>query len=70
MHLETIRYYEREGVLPQPVRGMGGQRKYGDEDVKRLTFVRRSRELGFTLREIASLLGLVDSGTYTCDEIR
>lgn len=70
VHIETIRYYEREGILPQPQRGMGGQRKYGHEDIKRLTFIRRSRELGFTLKEIADLLGLVESGNYTCSEIR
>lgn len=70
MHIETIRYYERQGILPQPQRGIGGQRKYGNEDVKRLTFIRRSRELGFTLKEIAGLLGLVESGNYTCLEIR
>lgn len=70
VHIETVRYYEREGILPQPQRGMGGQRKYGKEDIKRLTFIRRCRELGFTLKEIASLLGLVESGNYTCAEIR
>jgi len=70
VHIETIRYYEREGILPQPTRGMGGQRRYGDEDIRRLTFIRRSRELGFTLKEIASLLGLVEGGDYTCAEVR
>lgn len=70
MHIETIRYYEREGILPKPIRGLGGQRRYGEDDIRRLTFIRRSRELGFTLKEIASLLGLVEGGQYTCAEIR
>jgi MerR family mercuric resistance operon transcriptional regulator len=68
--IETIRYYERDGVLPQPNRGLGGQRRYGDEDIRRLVFIRRSRELGFTLKEIESLLGLIEGGHYTCAEVR
>lgn len=69
VQIETIRYYEREGILPKPQRGPGGQRQYKDEDIRRLGFIRRSRELGFTLKEIAILLGLVESGDYTCAEI-
>lgn len=69
-HIETIRYYERIGLLAPPLRTGGGHRIYGDRDVKRLNFVRRSRELGFTLDEIRTLLGLVDRGRYTCAEVR
>lgn len=69
-NIETIRYYEQAGLLPPPPRSQAGHRLYGRELVKRLNFVRRSRELGFSLEEIRSLLGLVDGGTYTCAEVR
>lgn len=69
VHIETIRYYERIGMLPAPPRSQGGHRLYGSEHRKRLAFIRRSRELGFTLDEIRNLLGLVEGG-YTCGEVR
>ncbi|VAW87176.1 Heavy metal resistance transcriptional regulator HmrR [hydrothermal vent metagenome] len=68
--VETIRYYERIGLLPDPPRSEGGHRIYGLEHLKRLTFIRRGRELGFTLDEVRTLLGLVDGGNYTCGEVR
>ena len=49
VHIETIRYYERIGLAPEPSRSANGYRRYGDDSVKRLNFVRRGRELGFTL---------------------
>lgn len=67
---ETIRYYEKIGLMPDPTRSSGGHRIYGQEHVKRLSFVRRSRELGFSLQEIRELLELVDGGDYTCAEVR
>lgn len=70
VHLETVRYYETIGLLPEPPRGVGGQRLYGDDHVKRLTFIRRSRELGFTLDEIRALLRLVDGRDFTCREVK
>lgn len=69
-NIETIRYYERIGLLTPPPRTQGGHRQYSDEDVKRLTFVRRGRELGFTLEEVRELLTLVDGGHYTCEEVK
>ena len=69
-NIETIRYYERIGLLPKPLRTEGGHRQYGEAELKRLTFVRRSRALGFTLDEIRGLLGLVDGGDYTCGEVK
>ncbi|RZA27971.1 MAG: MerR family transcriptional regulator [Proteobacteria bacterium] len=69
VNIETIRYYERIGMLPVPPRSQGGHRLYNPELRKRLTFIRRGRELGFTLDEIRNLLGLVDGG-YTCGEVR
>jgi len=68
--VETIRYYERIDILPAPERSAGGHRLYDEEHRKRLAFVRRSRELGFTLDEIRTLLGLLDSGGVTCAEVR
>jgi MerR family mercuric resistance operon transcriptional regulator len=70
VHLETIRYYERIGLMSEPRRTAGGHRVYDREHTKRLAFIRRSRELGFSLGEIRSLLGLVDGGHYTCSEVR
>lgn len=68
-NLETIRYYEQIGLLPPPPRSRGGHRLYGPDLLKRLNFVRRSRDLGFTLGEIRGLLRVVDGGKYTCAEI-
>jgi MerR family mercuric resistance operon transcriptional regulator len=68
-NIETIRYYERIGILPPPPRSQGGHRLYGEDLIKRLTFVRRSRALGFTLEEIRQLLRLVEGSNYTCAQI-
>src|SRR5215472_13612480 len=68
-NIETIRYYEQVGLLPPPPRSAGGHRLYGPDLVKRLNFVRRSRDLGFSLKEIRELLRLVDGGTYSCREV-
>lgn len=68
-NIETIRYYEQIGILPSPPRSDGGHRLYGPDLVSRLHFVRRSRDLGFTLEEIRELLSLVDGGNYTCAQV-
>lgn len=68
--VETVRYYEREGMMPGPPRSQGGHRIYDADHMKRLTFIRRARELGFTLNEVRSLLGLADSGDYTCADVK
>ncbi len=68
-NIETIRYYEQIGLLPPPRRSEGGHRLYGEDLRKRLSFVRRSRDLGFTLEEIRELLRLVDGGKYTCAQV-
>jgi MerR family mercuric resistance operon transcriptional regulator len=68
-NIETIRYYERIGLLPAPPR-RGRYRSYGGEDVARLSFVRRARELGFTLDEVRALLGLAAGGSAPCAEVR
>ncbi len=69
VHIETIRYYEKVGLLPRPSRTAGGHRFYADDALKRLTFIRRSRELGFSLDEVRNLLGLVEGG-FTCGEVQ
>jgi MerR family copper efflux transcriptional regulator len=56
--IDTVRYYEREGLLPEPSRRASGYREYSESDVERLRFVRRAKEVGFTLTEIAELLSL------------
>ncbi|NQW01980.1 MAG: helix-turn-helix domain-containing protein [Rhodospirillales bacterium] len=68
-NIETIRYYERIGVIPKPPRTAGGHRDYDTPHLKRLNFVRRSRELGFSLGEIRQMLRLVDGGDVTCDQV-
>lgn len=69
VNIETIRYYERTNLLPKPDRTPGGNRQYNYEQLKRLTFVRRSRELGFSIAEIKALLGMVDGKELTCGEV-
>lgn len=67
---EAIRYYERVGVLPPPARrGDGRYRRYGRRDIERLAFVRRARELGFSLDEVRELLGLADQPDRPCSEV-
>ncbi|HBP87287.1 MAG TPA: transcriptional regulator [Nitrospiraceae bacterium] len=69
-HIETIRYYERIGLLSKPPRTEGGHRLYNKEQIKRLVFIRRSRELGFSLDEIRTLFRLVDGERSTCQEVK
>jgi MerR family mercuric resistance operon transcriptional regulator len=68
-NIETIRYYERIGLIPAPPR-RGRYRSYGREDVDRIGFVRRARELGFTLDEVRALFGLAAGGQASCSEAR
>lgn len=56
--IDTIRYYEREGLLPEPLRRASGYRSYNETAVSRLRFIRRAKDLGFTLEEIRDLLAL------------
>ncbi|MCZ6592018.1 MAG: MerR family transcriptional regulator, partial [Alphaproteobacteria bacterium] len=60
--IETVRYYERIDIMPQPARNSGGHRLYDEEALKRLVFVRRCRALGFTLDQVRDLLHFVDRG--------
>jgi len=69
-NIETIRYYERAGLLPLPGRSPGGYRLYGTEHLKRLAFVRRARALGFPLDQVRALLALADHRRRPCAEAR
>jgi MerR family mercuric resistance operon transcriptional regulator len=69
VHIETIRYYERIGILPKPSRSGGGHRLYTKAHEQRLTFIRRSRELGFSLDEVRALLGLAGGDNRNCAEV-
>jgi MerR family mercuric resistance operon transcriptional regulator len=69
VNVETIRYYEKIGVMPAPGRTGAGYRVYAQEHVRRLHFVRRGRELGFGLDKLRGLLRLVDGDAYTCAEV-
>lgn len=69
-NIETVRYYEKIGLLPDPPRTGGGYRDYGREHERRLRFVLRARELGFGIEDIRGLLELVDRHAYTCAEVR
>jgi MerR family mercuric resistance operon transcriptional regulator len=65
-NVETIRYYERIGLLPPPRRSASRYRRYDADDVRRLAFVRRARQLGFTLDEVRALLRLAGAGEGAC----
>jgi MerR family mercuric resistance operon transcriptional regulator len=69
VNIETMRYYERIGILPRPARSEGGHRIYSPAHEQRLTFIRRSRELGFSLDEVRALLGLAEGGNQNCSEV-
>lgn len=68
VNIETVRYYERIGLLPSPARSEGGHRLYGSGHLMRLNFVRRARDLGFTLEEIRALLELAEKRDRPCAE--
>lgn len=68
--VETIRFYERQGLIGKPLRRESGYRQYSEEAVQRLRFIRRAKDLGFTLKEIKELLELrLEQGT-TCGNVR
>ena len=67
--VQTIRYYEQIGLMPEPGRTDGGQRRYGDAELDRLAFIRHSRDLGFPLGAIRELLDLSDNPERSCARI-
>jgi MerR family mercuric resistance operon transcriptional regulator len=70
VNIETIRYYERIRMMPTPPRTASGRRVYGTADLRRLAFIRRARELGFSLDEIRALLRLGGPEKASCREVR
>lgn len=67
--IETIRYYERIGLLPQPARTGGNYRSYEPPHLTRLGFIRHARELGFSIGQVRELLGLSDQNDRSCAEV-
>lgn len=67
--VQTVRFYERKGLLTSPPRTAGGYRAYRDRDLRRLNFIRGAQAMGFTLREIAGILGVSDRGASPCSDV-
>lgn len=70
VNTETLRFYERKGLLPTPPRSASGYREYPDETVRRLEFIGRAKDLGFSLSEVGELLELRVRDHTTCAELR
>jgi MerR family mercuric resistance operon transcriptional regulator len=68
--VETVRFYERRGLIAQPPRRASGYREYPPEAISRITFIRRAKELGYTLKEIAELLELRVRPRRSCDAVK
>lgn len=68
--VETVRFYERKGLLKKPPKKLVGFRQYSDEDSQKIRFIRRAQELGFTLKEIKELLALEQSPKATCGDVQ
>ena len=68
--VETVRFYEREGLLEEPPRRASGYRQYSDQVVKRIRFIKRAQQLGFSLKEITELLLLRVDAQTSCDEVK
>ena len=68
VNIETIRYYERIGILPKPARQSNGRRSYGPADADRLGFIRHARDLGFDLKNIQVLLALQEQPEASCED--
>lgn len=67
--VETIRYYERVGLLPKPKRTAGNYRSYEADHLGRLSFIRRARDLGFSIDQVRNLLGLADQKDRSCETV-
>ncbi len=67
--VETVRYYERTGLLPSPPRTGGNYRAYGPDHLARLSFIRRARDLGFPIEQVRALLDLADQRDRPCEAV-
>ena len=70
VNVETIRFYEKKGIIAQPVKPKQGYRQYPDETITRIRFIKRAKSLGFNLREISDLLSLSSDGMTNCEDIK
>jgi MerR family copper efflux transcriptional regulator len=70
VNIETIRFYERRGLLPDPPRNKSGHRQYSIKDLKRTEFIKRTQSLGFSLKEISDLLSLRAESGKTCGDVK
>ncbi len=70
INIETIRYYERQGLITSPPRNPSGYREYSDQDMKRIQFILRAKDLGFSLKEILDLLSLKVDNNSTCRDVK
>jgi MerR family mercuric resistance operon transcriptional regulator len=70
VNLETVRYYERIKLMPPPARTASGHRAYEDGHIRRLAFIRRARELGFSIEEIRTLLALAEPSRAACTDVK
>ena len=70
VNIETLRYYERKGILPRPARSDANYRVYTADTVRRVRFIKRAQELGFSLKEIQELFALRATEDTRCDEVR
>jgi len=70
VHIETLRYYERQGLVPRPRRSVSNYRLYAEDTVRRVRFIKAAQELGFSLAEIRELLSLRATPRTCCAEIR
>ena len=69
VNAQTVLYYERRGLLPAPSRSMNGYRVFNDASVRRIRFIKRAKELGFTLKQVSALLALQDEKSASCAEV-
>lgn len=70
MNKETIRFYEKKGLMHDPLRTDGGYRQYSQQDLERLIFIKNAKDLGFALAEIKELLEIADGEIYKCSDVR
>jgi Hg(II)-responsive transcriptional regulator len=70
VNIQTLRYYERRGLLPEPTRLESGYREYGPDAAGVVRFIKRAQELGFSLAEVETLLHLADGGPESCESVQ
>ncbi|MGQ0484542.1 MAG: MerR family transcriptional regulator [Hyphomicrobiales bacterium] len=69
-HIESIRYFERIGLIPKAGRAASGHRRFGEEHLRRLIFIRRARDMGFSQDEVRTLIALSDGSPNSCAEVK